>query len=564
MSGSRHLRARYRRILGFFARLIAQLWFFDAVLPRLGLHRLSERGRERRLRKAAVGFHDLAADLGGLMIKVGQFMSTRLDVLPPTVTDELSGLQDEAPPVPYEQVLPAAEAALGMPLSEAFEYFEPEPLAAASLGQVHRARLTRSEARDVGFRDVVVKVQRPGIEQVTDVDLAALRRAAGWIAHYRPIAERADMPALVEEFARTTAEELDYLNEAGNAERFAESFADAPQVGYPLVVWERTSPRVLTLSDVTAIKISDVEAIEAAGIDRREVAFAVADAYIEQVFNLGFFHADPHPGNLFITPLPRAQAAEAGRSWRLTFVDFGMMGQVPDNLRDELKEVVVAVGLRDSHRLLGCMQDLDMLLPSADLALIERAVSQLFDRFGGMSLADMRTVDPKEFVAFGMQFRDLMATMPFQLPQNFLLLIRAASLMNGLCVELYPEYNLWDSVEPYARSLVTGTPGSQLGVALEESRSMASLAVGLPRRIDRVLTMVERGQLSVQTPDAVRQIRRAEQGQDRTVAAVVFAGMLVGGIVLRGSEPVWGLTLMGLSLLPLGKALLGGRGPWAR
>jgi predicted unusual protein kinase regulating ubiquinone biosynthesis (AarF/ABC1/UbiB family) len=564
MSGSRHLRARYRRVLGFFARLIVQLWFFDAVLPRLGLRGLSERGRERRLHKAAVRFHCLAAELGGLMIKVGQFMSTRLDVLPPTVTDELSGLQDEAPPVPFEEVRPAAEASLGMPLSDAFEDFDPEPLAAASLGQVHRARLSRSEARDVGFRDVVVKVQRPGIEQVTQVDLAALRRAAGWIAHYRPIAERTDVPALVEEFARTTAEELDYLNEAGNAERFAVCFADAPQVGYPFVVWERTSPRVLTLSDVSAIKISDVEAIEAAGIDRREVAFAVADAYIEQVFNLGFFHADPHPGNLFITPLPKAQAAEAGRGWRLTFIDFGMMGQVPENLRDELKEVVIAVGLRDSHRLLGCMQDLDMLLPTADLALIERAVSQLFDRFGGMSLADMRNVDPREFVAFGMQFRELMASMPFQLPQNFLLLIRAASLMNGLCVKLYPEYNLWDSVEPYARSLVTGTPGSQLGVVLEESRSLAALAVGLPRRVDRVLTMIERGQLSVQTPDALRQIRRAEQGQDRTVAAVVFAGMLVGGIVLRGSEPVWGLTLMGLSLLPLGKALLGGRGPWAR
>lgn len=564
MSGSRRLRARYRRVLGYFARLIAQQWFFDGVLPRLGLRGLSERGREKRLRAAAVRFHALAAELGGLMIKLGQFMSTRLDVLPATVTDELSGLQDEAPPVPFDAIRRIAEAELGLPLSEAYEEFEAEPLAAASLGQAHRARLARSEARDVGFRDVVVKIQRPAIKEVTDVDLAALRRAAGWIARYRPIAERTDVPALVEEFARTTAEELDYLNEAGNAERFAESFRDSPQVGCPSVVWERTSQRLLTLSDVTAIKISDVEAIEAAGIDRGEAAFAVADAYIEQVFNQGFFHADPHPGNLFLTPLPPAQAAEAGRGWRLTFIDFGMMGEVPDNLRDELKDVVVAVGLRDSHRLLGCMKNLGMLLPSADLALVERAVSQLFDRFGGMSLADMRTVDPKEFVAFGMQFRELMASMPFQLPENFLLLIRAASLMNGLCVELYPQYNLWDSVEPYARSLVEGTPGSQLGVVLEESKSLASLAVGLPRRIDRVLTMIERGQLSVQTPDALHEIRRSERAQGRVTAAVVFAGLLVGGIVLRASEPTWGAVMMAVSLLPLGRALLSGRVPRAR
>ena len=146
MSGSRSLRARYRRILGYFARLTAQLWFFDAVLPRLGLRGLSERGREKRLRAAAVRFHALAAELGGLMIKLGQFMSTRLDVLPATVTDELSGLQDEAPPVPFDAIRRVAEAELGLPLSKAYEEFETEPLAAASLGQAHRARLARSNS----------------------------------------------------------------------------------------------------------------------------------------------------------------------------------------------------------------------------------------------------------------------------------------------------------------------------------------------------------------------------------------------------------------------------------
>lgn len=563
MDRTRVLRTRYRRIMGFFAQLITKLWFFEALLPRLGLRRLAARGQEKRLRRYAQQFHDLAADLGGLMIKVGQFMSTRLDVLPASVTDQLAGLQDEAPPVPFDEIRQLLTDELMMPLDRAFSSFDEVPLAAASLGQAHRAHLTAAEARDVGFRNVVVKVQRPGIGEITDVDLSALRKVAGWLAHYKPIAERTDVPALIEEFARTTAEELDYLHEASNTERFSRHFADDPTVGSPTIVWERTTRHVLTESDVTAIKISDVEAIKAAGIDPKEVAFAVADAYIEQVFNHGFFHADPHPGNLFLTPVPKQLQETIGCPWRITFIDFGMMGTVQSDLREELKEVVIAVGLRDSHRLLRCMQDLDVLLPSADLALIERAISQMFDRFGGMSLADMRSIDTRELIAFGSQFRDLMSSMPFQLPHDFLLLIRAASLMNGLCVELYSEYNLWDSVEPYAQELVLGTTAKQLKVFSDEARSVVSLTLGLPRRVDRVLTMIERGQLSVQYPGSTRMVRRNERSQDRVISSVIFAGLLIGGILVRPDIPVLGLTMMGISLLPLGKAIFGSRGPRA-
>ncbi|MFZ2623748.1 MAG: AarF/UbiB family protein [Propionibacterium sp.] len=560
MSDDRRLHARYRRVLGYFARLFARLWFFDAVLPRIGLGRLSARGRDARLSRAAADFHDLAADLGGLLIKVGQFMSTRLDVLPANVTDELAGLQDEAPAVPFDRIRARCESELGMTLDRAYDWFDPQPLAAASLGQVHRAHLKRPEAGDVGFSRVVVKVQRPGIEQVIDVDLSVLRRVAGWLSHYRPIAQRTDVPALVEEFARSTAEEIDYLHEAANAERFAANFAADPTIGSPEVVWERSTRKVLTLTDVSAIKISDDTELRAHDIDPAQVAAAVADCYISQVFDDGFFHADPHPGNLFVTPVPRAVQEQIGRSWRLTFIDFGMMGQVPENLRGELKEVVVAVGMRDSHRLLRCMQHLDMLLPGADMALIERAVSQLFDRFGGMSLADMRTIDPHEFVQFGSQFRELMASMPFQMPENLLLLIRAASLMNGLCTVLDPDFNLWDPVEPYAHELVVGESGSRTRLVMDEAQSLVGTTLGLPRRVERVLTMIERGQFSAQTPAAISQMRRLERALGRVISAVVFAGLLIGGILLRVDQPVWGTVLMAVSLLPLGRALLGGMG----
>lgn len=179
-----------------------------------------------RLQRIAQHFHVLAVDLGGLMIKVGQFMSSRLDVLPPEITKELEGLQDEVPPVPFPAIRALAEAELGVTLERAFSFVDPTPVAAASLGQVHRARLSEADAAETGLLDVVVKIQRPGIGMIVDVDLSALRRVAGWLSHVRIVSDRVDMPALVEEFAFTSLEEIDYLHEAASAERFAQDFAD--------------------------------------------------------------------------------------------------------------------------------------------------------------------------------------------------------------------------------------------------------------------------------------------------------------------------------------------------
>ena len=270
--GAGNNRARYRRILRFAAWHLALTWWFELLLPRIGLARIAERTRTRRMRSFAQRFHALAVDLGGLMIKVGQFLSSRLDVLPPEITKELEGLQDEVPPVPFAAIRALAEAELRAPLSKVFASVEETPIAAASLGQAHRAQLLPADAADAGLHSVVVKVQRPGIDAIVDVDLAALRKVGGWLSHVRLVSARADMPALVEEFAQTSLEEIDYLHEAVNAERFAADFADDDRVTVPDVVWERTTRRVLTLEDVTAIKITDLTALLAAGIDPAEVA----------------------------------------------------------------------------------------------------------------------------------------------------------------------------------------------------------------------------------------------------------------------------------------------------
>lgn len=233
----RALKARYRRIMRFATRVLVQAWWFELVLPRFGLGALAARGRIRRLQKAARRFHRLAADLGGLMIKAGQFLSSRLDVLPREITQELEGLQDEVAPEPLDRIVAQVERELGMPLSVAFASFDETPIAAASLGQAHRARLSPGLAAELGIDDVVVKVLRPGIEEIVEVDLAALRRVGRILSRVKLVANRTDAPALVEEFATTSLEEIDYLNEAAYAERFAADFADDPRMRTPAIIW---------------------------------------------------------------------------------------------------------------------------------------------------------------------------------------------------------------------------------------------------------------------------------------------------------------------------------------
>jgi predicted unusual protein kinase regulating ubiquinone biosynthesis (AarF/ABC1/UbiB family) len=508
------------------------------------------------MRIFAQRFHALAVELGGLMIKVGQFMSSRLDVLPPEITAELEGLQDEVPPVAFASIRDLAEAELGQPLVHAFERVDEAPVAAASLGQAHRALLAPADASDTGFAGAVIKVQRPGIDAIVDVDLAALRRVGGWLSHVRLVSDRVDAPALVEEFARTSLEEIDYLHEAASAERFATDFAGDRRVAVPAVVWERTTRRVLTLEDVTAIKITDADALRAAGIDPGEVAPVFAAVMFDQLFTRGFFHADPHPGNIFVTPVADGPGAYP---WKLTFIDFGMMGEVGAGTRSGLRKLLIAAAARDGRGLVDAMEDVGVLLPSADTTELEHAMTQLFARFGGMGFAELREVDPREFREFALQFGDVVRSLPFQLPENFLLIIRAMSLTSGVCSALDPDFNLWDSVEPYAAQLLRDERGNLAQDVAKQALEIAGIALRLPKRLDALATRIEDGAVAVRVPRLEQRIARLEGVARRQVSAVVFAGLLIAGAVVRAEDAVFGTVLMVASVLPLLHALFAGR-----
>jgi predicted unusual protein kinase regulating ubiquinone biosynthesis (AarF/ABC1/UbiB family) len=562
MTDSGRMRARYRRILRFAARYFVQTLWYELILPRVGLARFAARGRSGRLKRIAQRFHALAVDLGGLMIKVGQFMSSRLDVLPPEITKELEGLQDEVPPVPFPAIRALAEAELGVTLERAFTFIDPTPVAAASLGQVHRARLSEDDAAETGLLDVVVKIQRPDIGTIIDVDLRVLRRVAGWLSRVRVVSNRVDVPALIEEFATTSLEEIDYLHEAASAERFTEDFAGDARVSVPELVWERTTRRVLTMEDVSAIKINDVDGLRAAGIDPADVANEFAAVMFDQLFLHGHFHADPHPGNIFVTPLrgsgllaDQARPAESGRTWRFTFVDFGMMGEVSDTLRRGLRKLLIAAATRDGKGMVDGIRDVGVLLPSAETAELERAMTKLFARFGGMGFAELQQVDPSEFRAFANEFGDVVRSLPFQLPENFLLIVRAMSLTSGMCSSLDPAFNIWNAVEPYSAKLISAEGSNIVRDFVKQAVSVAGIIVRLPQKLDNLTTRIEEGNLTAQTPRIERRLSRLERMGRQIIAAIIFSALLIGGILLRVADPVLGTVLMAVSALPLLYAL---------
>jgi predicted unusual protein kinase regulating ubiquinone biosynthesis (AarF/ABC1/UbiB family) len=567
------LRGRYNRILTFFTGVIARFILWEIIVRNVGLRGWVRRTRKERFRREAVRFRALAVRMGGVMIKVGQFLSSRLDVLPPEVTDELANLQDEVPAENFEAIRALAEAELKAPLAKLFASFDPEPLAAASLGQVHRARLwpalsQRAELpeadieeteKEADFHNVVVKVQRPDIASIVDVDLSALRRVGSWLMRYRPIRKHADIPALLEEFSVTLYEEIDYFKEADNAETFYKNFEDNPDVHVPRVVRELSSLRVLTLEDVYAIKITDYQAITDAGIDRGEVAERLLDTYLQQIFEDGFVHADPHPGNLFVTPL--SSPGDEPVQWQLTFVDFGMVARVPDSVKSSLREMVIAVGTRDTSRLVKAYQMLDMLLPGADLELIEQAEAQVFDRFWGMSMKELRSINPDEVRKFAHQYRDLMLSMPFQVPQNLIYLARTVAILSGMCTGLNPDFNIWQQLAPFARKLVQEETVSGLDYWLDELGNMLQSLLALPGQASRVLAQAEGKGLLVQAPQVSRDLSSLTRSVDRLTGGLLFAALLIGGVMLvNAGNSIFGGGLLGASGLALLWVLFGNRG----
>jgi predicted unusual protein kinase regulating ubiquinone biosynthesis (AarF/ABC1/UbiB family) len=569
----RMLQRRARRALWFGFRMIAGFIWWELALARLIGRARVERSRIPRFVRLAREFRLLAIDLGGVWIKLGQFLSSRVDILPPEVINELSGLQDAVPAEPYDGIAAIVARELGRPVQDAFDDFEREPVAAASFGQAHRAVLRESGAR------VIVKVQRPFLDQIVDVDLQSLKRIAGWIKLYGPIRRRADLDALVKEFADGVLNELDYEQEARNAELFGRNFARDPGVRIPRPYHDTTTRRVLVLENVEDIKITDYEGLASAGISRPQVARRLFKAYLQQIFVDGFFHADPHPGNLFVQPLDEQAAralnlpaedgagdgAEGGappRPFRLTFVDFGMVGQVSPEYMRELKEFIIAVSLKDPRRLVAAAQRMGFFLPGADVTRIEQAIGILFDRFWGMTVNDLKDVEFEQMYSFAVQFKDLMSTLPFQIPQNILYLGRAVNILSGMSTALNPAFNAWKEIQPFAEGMAAREGQSAARDLLGELARLLRLTVQLPGQADAFLSRALNGQLEVRaqlSQSSTNDLRRIESGLTRLTWAFVFAALLVcATLLLLNQASLAGAVCLALAAAAFARMLITG------
>jgi len=551
-------RTRYWRIVAFFLRLFGEIILWEVILRRVLGSRSVARRRSARTRSESRRFRGLAIRLGGVMIKLGQFLSTRVDILPPEITDELAGLQDQVPIVSFDYIKATVEHELG-PIGERFLWFNPEPVAAASFGQVHRAQLPTGER-------VVVKVQRPHISDIVHTDLSALAVVARVAMWWRTISRRANLPGLLDEFSRVLWEELDYKAEADHALTFASLFAGDPCIYIPAVYLQDTTAYVLTLEDVTSIKLNDYVALERAGVNRKTVATRLLDAYLRQVFDFQFFHADPHPGNIFIYPIPdkdldkvpggrdRRRNLNTDRPFYLIFVDFGMVGRLTPAIHEGLRETIIAVATQDAAGLVAAYDKLGVLLPDANKQRIEEATRVVFQKVWGLTMQELQDLPYEEMVALGRQFSDLLLTMPFQMPQDFIYLSRAVGILSGMCTGLDPNFDPWKEMQPFTSKLLSASSvrtqsalgadknpnGTNralgvAGVAIGMVRSYAQRLAQLPTLAETVLSRADRGELNVQAtldPETRDQITRIEMTLGKMVSGIVFATLTLASTLL--------------------------------
>ncbi len=506
------------------------------------------------LRRVMVSFRLTALALGGLLIKLGQFLSARADLLPQVALAELVLLQDEVTAVPFRQIVNSLEREFGKPITEVYSYVEQKPTAAASLGQVHRAKLPSGE-------DVAVKIQRPQIYRLIKADLSALRFVIWVITKIKRDADKfIDLKALYREFSRTVYEELDYVAEGRNAERFARLFAEDANVKVPKIYWDYTKRRVLTLEWIDGIKISNYPAIEEAGFNRKQIAERTISSYFKQLFEAGFFHADPHPGNLFVQPGPSGPI--------IAFVDFGMMGTISRPLKRGLQKCFLAVASKDARGLIDGMNDLGFIGPGADLTALEKAADLMLGQFYGRSMAEARAVDPEDI--FG-EVDELLYNQPFRLPYQFVFFGRMLGILSGLATGLSPDFNFTEVALPYARSFLASNGngstaagiGAALGLSREDLLPLVRSMIALPRQTEQVLSRLERGdlRLAVDLSPISHDIQRVERSVNRLSYLVLFVFSFTGGVVLEAlHQPAPGWACLGFAALS-GLVLLLRRSP---
>ncbi len=425
-------------------------------------------------RKNAVLIRTKALEMKGVMIKVGQFLSSRVDFLPDEYIAELSGLQDQVPPHDFGEIRQRIIEELGASPEDIFREFDREPLAAASLGQVHRAVLQDG-------REAAVKVQYPGIEKIIETDIHMfevltnlMHGRMGWI----------NLRVLHEEFSRIVRAELDYGQEGRNAERFRLNFKEDERVIIPCVYWDYSRGKVLTLEFVRGIKISECAVIKASGMDCRLLVNLLVEAYAKMIFVHGFFHCDPHPGNIFVAAGPT-----------IVFVDFGMVQAISDSTRRNLRQYARAIVENDTEGIIDALERLGFLIEGADFRAIEDVTQDLIDRYRYSTPEELKSLTVDDI---GDEITNVRSVIDnFQVPNYFILLGRTIGMLNGMAYRLNPEVNIIEIAKPYIREFFKGTREESIDMALGTLKKKMQELLDIPSQAHAFLKKANRGELSV-------------------------------------------------------------------
>jgi len=490
----------------------------------------SERGRRLR---------ETLDELGPTFVKFGQLLSTRPDVVPPDIVVELRKLQDDVSPFPYSQVEQVISEELGQPIERLFVEFVEQPIAAASIGQVHEAVLPNG-------RRVAVKVQRPTAPRQIEADVALLYQAAKIAKDRVRALDFVDAQGLVDEFARTVREELDYRQEARNGNAFHRHFAGHPHVRIPRVYWSYTGARVLTLEFLDGTKISELQPGELSEDERRRLAYTMAETWMTMVFRHGIFHGDPHPANILMLGHPE----------RIGLVDFGQAGRLTDEDMSKLTALFIDAAAENVEALPKRLADLGVRYDKTREAEFVGHLHEFYSRYYGVRLSE---IDQIQVIREGFQ---LIYEMNLHLPSRYVLLDKAIATLGSVGAELYPDFNVFEVAKPYARELMLQrfSPGRVARDARNEARDLARVLRVAPQQIHDILESLRGGQVEVRMArdelDAV--MRHLDVAFNRLVIALVVAAGLIGSSFLAAAATGPGLQV----LAGVGFALSGLLGVW--
>ena len=518
---------RFRQTFFMFIGFFMQFWWLGKTKKFLHKDKVTQKYKLIYAAQAKK-FARVAVEMGGLIIKLGQFVSSRVDILPKEYTDILSELQDSVAPVDSEMAIKRIEAEMSGKVSELFKSFTKDPVAAASLGQVHQAVLKNGER-------VAVKVMRPGIEATVALDLTTLKILIAFARRFTKVGKFVDLKDVYQEFEEVITDELDYIKEAKNIEVFQESFCDFPGVTTPKVYWDLTTSKVLVMEFIDGVKINEVDKLEGVSIDKKKLASILYLSYLKQLMEDGFFHADPHPGNLLVK-----------KDGTLCYIDFGMVGSISNVMKENMVKLAMSIYLKDASGIVEAFNDLGFLRKKADKSTLTKNVKVILTGFS----EDGFKIDKITNEGFLEELREFLYEQPFQIPSRTTFLGKAIMTVFSICNGLDKDFDIIKNTKPYVEDIMSSdavNPAKE--TVLDQIKNTFLKVIPTSRKVFNLIDQLESGEIRIHPSKAFeKNITEQQAFQTRKMVLAIFGT----GILIAGAQLVTGHQLVGISMMCFG------------